>query len=320
MLHNFRSVILFGLILSLDSLAYSQPSQLAQREVAVTFDDLPLSRMNPKTMREVTAKLVAQIAAHKIPAIGFVNESKLYERDRLDSARVALLQMWLDAGLELGNHSYSHPDLHRLATESYKADVLQGEQITAQLLARQGRKPRYFRHPFLHTGTSLSVKKEIETFLAEHGYTVAPVSVDNSEWIFAHAYVLAAEKNDANLRARVGAAYVPYMEEKFVYYEKLARELFGDEIKQTLLLHANALNADYLDELAAMLARRGYAFIALEAALRDPAYDSEDTYVGPAGLSWLQRWAMSKGKSGEFFKGEPKAPEFVLKAAGMESE
>ncbi|NUO83097.1 polysaccharide deacetylase, partial [candidate division KSB1 bacterium] len=62
------------------------------------------------------------------------------------------------------------------------------------------------------------------------------------------------------------------------------------------------------------MAKRGYAFVSLEEALRDEAYRTEDTYTGPAGISWLQRWAMAQGKTGEFFKGEPRTPEFGLKA------
>lgn len=291
-----------------------------QREVAITFDDLPLTRMTPQTWRQTTGKLLAQITAKNIPAIGFVNESKLYEHDRLDTARVALLQMWLDAKLDLGNHSFSHWDLHRVAPEKYKADILRGEEITAKLLAQQGRRPRYFRHPFLHTGTSLAVKQEIEEFLNRHAYAVAPVTVDNSEWIFARAYDLAVERGDEAMQKRIGETYIPYMENKFEYYEKQSRALFGYEIKQVLLLHANALNADYFGEVAAMLAKRGYIFIPLGAALRDHAYRSRETYTGPGGLSWLDRWALAQGKKGDFFQGEPRAPEFVLRAAGVDSE
>lgn len=309
------------LLLSAANAFAQTPSPAAHhREVAITFDDLPLTRMNPQTWRQITAKLLVHITAKNIPAIGFVNEGKLYEQGRLDTARVALLLMWLDAGLELGNHSFSHGDLHRMAPEKFKADILQGEKITKQLLAQQGRRPRYFRHPFLHTGTRLVVKNEVEEFLNRHQYAVAPVTVDNSEWIFARAYDLAAEHNDVAMQQRLGAAYVPYLERKFEYFEKQSRALFGYEIKQVLLVHANALNADYFGEVAKMLAQRDYVFIPLEAALRDQAYRSRDTYTGPGGLSWLARWALTQGKKGDFFEGEPRAPEFVLKAAGVDSE
>ena len=53
-----------------------------------------------------------------------------------------------------------------------------------------------------------------------------------------------------------------------------------------LLLHANALNAEYLGELAGMLSGRGYRFESLDQALADSAYRSRDDFVGPRGPSW----------------------------------
>lgn len=60
-----------------------------------------------------------------------------------------------------------------------------------------------------------------------------------------------------------------------------------------------------------MYRRRGYAFVPLEQALRDPAYASEDTYTGPAGITWLHRWALTQGRRGAIFAGEPTVPEWV---------
>jgi len=82
-------------------------------------------------------------------------------------------------------------------------------------------------------------------------------------------------------------------------------------------LHANALNADYFDELARMMKKRGYAFISLNEALRDEAYDSADTYTGAESLNWLARWAVTRGvKNTENALDDcPEVPEFVVKAA-----
>jgi hypothetical protein len=101
---------------------------------------------------------------------------------------------------------------------------------------------------------------------------------------------------------RVADEYVPYMEKMFEFYEHMSVELFGREIPQTLLVHANALNADHFNRIAAMMKRRGYKFITLDEALSDKAYEHRDTYIGPTGISWLQRWAMTRGVA---FKKEP---------------
>ena len=99
--------------------------------------------------------------------------------------------MWLDAGFELGNHSYSHPDFHTTPLESFEADVLKGEAVLRPLLKSRGMEPRFFRHPFLHTGRDLETRARFEQFLADHGYRVAPVTIDNDEYIFAAAYTIA---------------------------------------------------------------------------------------------------------------------------------
>jgi hypothetical protein len=108
---------------------------------------------------------------------------------------------------------------------------------------------------------------------------------------------------------RVATAYVPYMEQVFEFFERLSRESFGYEVKQTVLLHANELNADHFEHLAAMMKRRGYSFITLEKALKDAAYDLPDAQAN-RGISWIHRWRTAKNLE---YKEEPKEPEFITK-------
>ena len=268
----------------------------AQREVAVTFDDLPAIQMPPsgtcdlETIKKMTESLLAKVTASEVPAVGLVVESRLCQELRARHL-ASLLERWLDAGLELGNHSYSHFDLNQTPPKQYREDIVRGEATTSRLLANRGQKLRYFRYPFLHTGDDLVKKRAIETFLTERGYTNAPVTIDNQEWIFAALYARAQDRGDAATAKRVHDAYIPYMETMFEYYEDLSTKVFGREIPQVLLLHANQINADSFDALAEMMTGRGYSYISLEKALSDEAYRSPDTYIGPQGLSWLLRWA-----------------------------
>ena len=296
-------------------------AQTTQRTIAITIDDLPVvsTRRDLKNRQEITRKLLGHIKKAKIPAIGFVNENKLYVGERRDEAQIDLLRMWTDAGLELGNHTYSHRSLNTIPLAEYQSDLLNGESITRELLAKKKRELRFFRHPYLQTGRSMDVKAQFDAFLKQHGYTIAPVSIDNADYIFSAAYDKAFDKGDLESMKKVGEAYMPYMEAKVEYWERQSMRLLGREISQTLLMHANFINSDYLDDLAAMLKRRGYHLVPLEEALKDGAYRLPDTYVGPAGISWLHRWAREKGR--EFIvSDEPKVPEFVLKLSGFESE
>jgi peptidoglycan/xylan/chitin deacetylase (PgdA/CDA1 family) len=294
---------------------------VSTRQIAVTIDDLPVvsTRRDLQNRQEITKKLLGHIKKAKIPAIGFVNENKLYNGDERNEESIDLLRMWVNAGLELGNHTFSHRSLNQIALADYQADLLKGQTITKELLAKKGKEVRYFRHPFLQTGRTMNVKTNFDRFLAANGYTIAPISFDNADYIFSRAYDNAFDRGDKPLMQKVGDAYLPYMEAKLDYWERQSMKLFGREIAETLLIHSNFINSDYLDDLALMFRKRGYKIVSLEEALKDDAYRLRDTYIGPAGISWLHRWALERGK--EFIvPDEPKVPDFVLKASGFESE
>lgn len=301
--------------------AFSAFGQKTERRIAVTIDDLPVvsTRKDIKNRQAITRRLLAHIKRAKVPAIGFVNEGKLYTDDKRDEAQVDLLRAWLDAGLELGNHTFSHLSLHDNPLEKYEADILKGEIITKELLAARGMQERFFRHPYLWTGLTMDTKTALGKFLDAHGYRIAPVTIDNSDWIFARAYDNAFDRGDKKLMKQIGAAYVPYMEAKMDYWERQSVRIFGREIDQILLIHANFINSDYFGKLARMLEKRNYKFVSLDDALRDEAYRLPDNFVKRSGISWLHRWALDRGR--EFLlPDEPKTPDFVLKAAGVSEE
>ena len=295
------------------------------RQAAVTFDDLPVISVTPLDAagrRRITVRLLDAIRADGVPAVGFVNEYGLYGfRPNNDGAPdpdgVALLRRWLDAGLELGNHTFAHVDLHKARLAAYQDDVVRGEAVTGGLMQERGRRLRYFRHPYLHTGRDLDTKRAVERFLAGRGYRVAPVTVDNEDHLFAAAYSKAEARGDADLMRRVVAAYVAHTERVLEYSERLSVAVFGREIRQIVLLHANALNADHFHDLAQLMKRRRYSFVTLEDALRDEAYGAADTYTGEESIDWLGRWAITKGLKtlGDVLDGVPDVPGFVTEAA-----
>lgn len=315
------SLVLLSAQMSVSRPADGSDVNSSNRQLVVTIDDLPAQRnqgLSQERVQILTDSLLSSLEQYRVPAIGFVNEDKLYADGRLRPDRVALLERWLDRGIELGNHSFSHPDLHKTPLARFQADVLRGETITRPLAEAREMPYRAFRHPFLHTGLDLETKASVEEFLEQHGYLVAPVTIDNSEWIFARAFDEALDLADPELGRRLGAEYLKYMLAMVAYYEDQSRGLFDREIPQILLLHANDLNARYLGPLLSALKERGYRFIDLETALKDDAYRSADTYVGPGGITWLHRWALTRGVESGFFRGEPTTAQWVQDLAGFE--
>jgi peptidoglycan/xylan/chitin deacetylase (PgdA/CDA1 family) len=280
------------------------------RQVTITIDDLPFVSANALTEEEILARtenLLGHLRGRAIPAIGFVNEGKLFEDEKEDLARVALLDLWIDAGMELGNHTYSHLDLHGTPLEEFQEDVLRGEVVTRRLMSARGGVARFFRHPFLHTGRDLRTKEAISSFLSSRGYRVAPVTIDNYDYLFARAYNLA----EAGEKGRISEAYLRYMSAVVEFYEGQSRAILEYEPPQILLLHASSLNAENLGRVLDSLGEKGYRFVSLDEALRDPAFSRPDAYVGPAGITWLHRWAITGGLPKSTFAGEPEPGAFL---------
>jgi peptidoglycan/xylan/chitin deacetylase (PgdA/CDA1 family) len=216
-----------------------------------------------------------------------------------------ILDLWLDAGAYLGNHSYSHLNINNVPLEQYTADIIRGEPVLRAALAARGKKLEFYRHPFLFTGPTPEIKRDMQAFLDRHGYRVAPVTFDDDDYEFAALYTKPQFKD------RVRKEYVPYMESEVAAFERASIAVVGREFPQILLIHASQMNADLMPELLAMFKRRGYSFVSLNHALADPAYQLPDEYAGTGGFSWIHRWAKTKGIKPI---PEPEAPGWVRQA------
>ena len=95
------------------------------------------------------------------------------------------------------------------------------------------------------------------------------------------------------------------------FAERISVEIFGREVAQTLVIHANDINADCLDTMLTDWEERGYRFITLDEAMTDPAYATEDTLVTAYGPTWLFRWMKSMGKNVSF-RSDPEPPPWVV--------
>jgi len=135
--------------------------------------------------------------------------------------------------------------------------------VTRAALEARGRKLRYFRHPFLHAGQTIETKRRLEQWLGAHGYTVAPVTLDNSDFIFASVY---ADRKKAD---GILAEYIAYMQSIVDFFDRRAVEVLGRRLPQILLIHASELNRDAMPVLLDMFRKSGYTFVSLEEALKE---------------------------------------------------
>ncbi len=301
-------------LLLLIFIATTAQAQTTTRTMAVTIDDLPYVRRGDAeylpSAQTATAKILSTLKKHKVPAVGFVNERQL-EFGNQREARIALLRDWVNSGMMLGNHTWSHPDFNQRTVAQFQEEIEKGDVVTRQLM--QSRRPYqlYFRHPMTHTGDTLEKKEAIEKFLAARGYKVTPHTIENSDFIFNVPYAQAMQKGDTVLMKRVRDAYLEFTFAATDFAEKISPKVFGREIPQLFLIHANDLNADCLDEILQRLTARGYKFVSLDKVMADPAYETKDTYVNKYGPTWLFRWSKSKGMNLDF-SGDPDPPKWVM--------
>ena len=301
--------LILGFFVSCCAVMAQQPA--AQRQICITIDDLPAAdaaHMAGTEITALTAKLLGTLREQKIPAVGFVNERKLYKFGEVDE-RIKALSMWLDYGFELGNHTFSHASLNQVGLKDWEEDVIRGETVMRLLQAQHNMKMRYLRHPYLDTGRDLQTRREAEAFLVARGYRIAPVTMDAWDWMFGGVYEDARRRGDTALQQQLTTAYLAHTTAVFDYFEKFSRDMLGYEPKQILLLHGNWLEADHIGELLDLLRKRGYQFITLQDALSDSAYSMPDEFVGEEGGSWLEHWAITKG---QIPKNEPVFPQWVI--------
>ncbi len=331
--HSFRiALILIFISLSQPLFAHTGDIATPDRRISITIDDLPWvsgndqawedeNSLSARNIKKHHKRLISAMKKAKAPVVGFVNEGKLYSNGHKQKNRVDMLNDWLKAGFELGNHTYGHVSMHDVELQAYEENILQGERELRPLLANYGQTPQWFRHPYLRAGRTLEDKTALQKFLTEHGYKIAPVTIDNGEWVWASAYRKTLAKGSGKeTLARLRREYVPYMVAKVDFYEHASINLLGYNLPQILLMHANELNADTYGALTAAIRARGYRFVSLEEAMRDPAYQRADTFTGRFGPSWLHRWALTEKKPKAFYAGEPEVPKWVLDLAGVESE
>jgi len=266
----------------------------------MTVDDLPFASPVPLVRNAAEARRAEHVnnaildafSRNHIPATGFVIEQKVQEIGVPVGRKI--LKRWTQPGFDLGNHLYSHPDVNDLSVEQIEREITDGESTFRPLLKEKGRTPRFLRFPYNHTGDTREKHDAIAAFMAEQGYRLAPCTIDNTDYEFNATYTLALERNDDATAARVRFAYIAYTAAEIDWYTALDKQVFGYEPPHIMLLHDSLLNADTIAEVLALFKERGYRFVSLDEALKDPVYSVPETFITRFGPMWGYRWAREK--------------------------
>ncbi len=266
-------------------------------EVAFTFDDPKLDGGAGLRWQDVNERLLHTLEKRRIQAALFVCGKRV---DRPEGRQ--LIAQWDHAGHTIGNHTYSHlyfnasggsnSDDPKVTLAEFEADALKNEP----LITGYSHFVRLFRFPFFKEGDTVDKRDGMRSFLQHHGYRMGRATIDASDWAI-------SSRLEARVRQNPKADLTPYRDfflqhiwERALFYDSLSRRLLQYSIRHTILLHHNALNALFLDDLIALFVAKGWKPVDAQRAYADPVYDQQPNVL-PAGESLV--WALAR-QSGKF--------------------
>jgi len=260
------------------------PTVRGEHPLLVTVDDLPIASRRlhdtDAAREKVTRDLLAVLHKHAVPAIGFVTW-----RNVGGPADVKLLDLWLEAGHELGNHSFGHLDYPTTDTEAYVADVEKGRAELQRFLTARGRQLRFFRFPYLREGDTPARLARMRAWLRETGQRNVPVTIDTQDWSFETPWVKAAGAADTTALNRLAEDYQHALRLETLLHTADGDALFERPTPQVLLVHANAVGAAQWDALFGWMKTRGFRFVSADEVMADAAIGETPEFVGRYGGS-----------------------------------
>lgn len=267
--YSFGIFIMFSLLIS--------PCYSA-KEIALTIDDLPFvgsTHNKPGNLRrekERFNRMLQALIDAKIPATGFVIAGTI-EKDQWE-----LLENFANHGFEIANHTYSHLNLNATSAHRYIDNINKADKVLSPLMT----KPKFFRYPYLAEGRGRR-KQQVINHLHELDYVIAPVTIDSKDFRFNQQLMGIYWRHRAQKVHHIKKRYLNYIWRQTIRAENLSKKRLGYQGKQILLIHANLLNSFVLGDIIKMYQDRGYKFISLAEAMKDPAVILE----GPVD-NWIQ--------------------------------
>ena len=288
------------IVLALFAALAIHPFSIAQ-QIALTWDDLPAHGALPAGQNrvEVLRQIIGAMKAEKMPVVyGFVNAVQL-ERE---PASAPGMKEWRDAGMLMGNHTWSHMNLNSSSLADWEADLLKDEPALEKYA--QGTDWHWLRYPFLAEGDTAEKRQAARQFLASHGYKIAAVTMSFGDYQWNEPYARCLAKSDSAAIAHLETSYIDAAASDAEFRHQMAKSLFGHDIPYVLLMHVGAFDAHMLPRLLQMYRQRGFSFVTLEEAEKDPFYKSSVDPSLPAQPDSLEGAMQQRGLA---FPAWPKA-------------
>jgi len=269
--------------------AASRKANAPRPQLAITMDDPRLNLEANLRWPDANSRILKALNSHNVRAALFVCGMRV---DEADGAK--LLSAWDQAGHQICNHSYSHLNYcsTRTGYSDFAVDFLKNEKI----IASYHNKTLLFRYPFLKEGDTTDKRDRFRTLLKESGYRVGHVTIDASDWYvnqrMADRLIKEPKFNINPYRDYL----IAHLLDRASFYRQLAIDVLGRDIRHTLLIHYNTLNALVLPDVMGAFETAGWQWIDASLAFQDEAFRLQPKTI-PAGESLV--WALAS-ETGRF--------------------
>jgi peptidoglycan/xylan/chitin deacetylase (PgdA/CDA1 family) len=284
--------------------------------LAITFDDLPVHGPLPpgETRVQIGDALIAAMHdAGAGPVYGFVNEAQAEKYP--DAA--PMLDRWRAAGLQLGNHSWSHADLDKVDSQTYANEIVRNEPVLAAKMPAGDW--RWFRFPYLHEGQDSAKRAAVRAELAKRGYHIAAVTMSFGDYMWNEPYARCLAAGDTRAVAWLEQSYLNAAHESAALSRAQSQAAYGRDIPYVLLMHVGAFDARMLPRLLAQYRAEGFRFASLPDAESDPAYAADVNPALPPAPTLEQRAKATKRPLPAVTRYGPKLDALCRGSAAMKS-
>lgn len=261
-------------------------------KVALTVDDLPETGENAPGMTRlgIAKAIIKALQDAGAPEVyGFLNAQAFEQEPWL----VDVLQAWRDAGFLIGNHTYSHLDFNQTSLAAYERDITRNEPMLKKYM--DGEDWHWFRFPYLYEGATLEKREVLRTWLREHHYEIAEVTLDFQDYAWNEPYARCEIRHNAREVAHLKEMYLANAKEQIRVGRQRAHRVYGRDISYVMLLHDGAIEAVMLPKLLELLKQDGFQLVTLTEAESDPAY-AIDAHAGVKGGGTMQEQMMAAKK------------------------
>jgi peptidoglycan/xylan/chitin deacetylase (PgdA/CDA1 family) len=246
-----KKILIF--VTSLVLIGFIDPCYSQKRILALTIDDLPFVGESKNFHLNM---LLDALKNNNVPATGFIIASEVTPQVE------PMLHKFHEAGLGLGNHTFSHLDLNKVNAETYIHEIDSADRLLSSFMT----EPKFFRFPYLAEGTGPK-KEKIQQFLSAKHYQVAPVSIDSKDFIFNQLLLNVPETERRHFLTVLKPCYLDFIWQQTLKAEEHSRSGRHSDEPQILLIHANLLNAYVLPDIINLYKQNGYNFVSLQHAL-----------------------------------------------------